>query len=228
MGNDRERGQETQGAGRNGAGGSRLRPRAATGFDFTAEMRRLCEDMVRRLPELGHIDLGRVALSFCQTRKAVRHGMYASLTPLRFAGGATEMVRRGRRWGIQRLQDSAGREMLYILNFYLPRYLDLEFREKLSTVIHELWHISPQFDGDLRRFRGRCYVHSGSQKQFDAYVGQLAERWLGLEPPETLYEFLRYSFRELAGRHGAVVGRKIPAPKLIPLDMPGGAAGAFR
>ena len=40
---------------------------------------RLCADMVGRLPELGHIDLDRVQVSFIQARKRVRHGLWASL-----------------------------------------------------------------------------------------------------------------------------------------------------
>lgn len=59
----------------------------SAGFDFTARIRPICADMTRRVPELAHIDFGRVAVSFRQARKAVSHGMYASLTPLRFAGG---------------------------------------------------------------------------------------------------------------------------------------------
>ena len=39
--------------------------------------------------------------------------------------------------------------MLYLLSFYLPRFLKLPWREKLATVIHELWHVNPQFNGDL-------------------------------------------------------------------------------
>jgi len=190
----------------------------AAGFDFTLHIRGLCDDMVRRLGELSHVDLSRVAISFCQTRKAVRHGMYASLTPLRFAGGHTETIRRGRRWGLQRLFDPAGREMLYILSFYLPRYLDLDFRHKLSTVIHELWHIGARFDGDVRCYRGRCWAHSGSQKQYDAQVQLLTERWWSSDPPPSVYEFLQEDFRSLARRHGTIYGRKIPAPKLIPLE----------
>lgn len=188
------------------------------GLDFTAQMRRLCDDMIRRLPELGHIDLDRVALSFCQVRKAASHGMYASLTPLRFAGGRTETVRHGRRWGIQRFLDSSGCEILYLLKFYLPRYLDLPFTEKLTTVVHELWHISPRCDGDLRRYRGRCYAHTGSQRHYDELATELAKRWLSLDPPLPVYEFLRYDFRQLLARHGKVYGRRIPSPKLFPLD----------
>jgi len=192
-------------------------PTVTHGFDFTLHMRRLCDDMVRRLPELHHIELARVAVSFCQARKPAAEGLYASLTPLRFAGGRTETVRRGRRWGIQRLVDSAGREMLYILNFYLPRFMDLALREKLATVLHELLHIGPRFDGDLRRFRGRCYAHGGSRKRYDALAERLAAKWGSLDPPQSLYEFLREDFLALIRRHGRVFGQRFRAPKLLPL-----------
>jgi len=174
--------------------------------------------MTGRVPKLGHIRFDAVAVSFCQTRKAVAHGMYASLTPMRFTGGATSTERHGRTWGIQRLNDNQGREMLYILSFYLPRFLDLGFREKLTTIVHELWHISPKFDGDLRRFGGRCYAHSGSQKNFDAVAERLADDWLSLQPPTEIYDFLYHDYRKLNQLHGAVYGTKIPTPKLYPLD----------
>jgi hypothetical protein len=188
------------------------------GFNFTLHMRRLCQDAVTRLPELRHIDADRVAIGFRQTRKAVGHGLYASLTPLRFAGGRSHIFRRGRKWGIQNLHDQAGREMLYVLNFYLPRFLNVKFRDKAITIFHELWHIGPKFDGDLRRFEGRCYAHSGSQKHFDAQASALAESWLSLNPPPSLYEFLKYDFSDLVKRYGPVYGQKITGPKLIPLE----------
>jgi hypothetical protein len=194
------------------------RDRPPTGFDFTLHMRRLCDDMVARLDPLRHVDMSRVAVSFTQTRRPGSMGMFASLTPLRFAGGQMHTFRRKRRWGIQRLFAEDGREMLYILTFYLPRFLDLPFREKLATTLHELWHIGPNFDGDIRRLGSRCYAHGSSQKRYDAYVEALLDRWLGFGPPESLYGFLRLHFRELAGRHGRVYGRKVPVPKLVPLD----------
>ena len=188
------------------------------GFDFTSLMRRVCNDMAARLEQLRHIDMSRVAVSFSQTRKAGSQGMFAAVTPLRFSGGKLHAVRRGRRWGIQRLYDADGREMLYILNFYLPRFLDLPFREKLTTVVHELWHIGPKFDGDVRRLGGRCFAHGSSQKQYDAHSEALLDRWLSLGPPESLYDFLRLNFRDLTARHGRVFGRRVPTPKLTPVD----------
>jgi predicted metallopeptidase len=185
------------------------------GFDFTHHIARVCTDMAARLDDLRHIDMSLVAVSFRQTRKRMRGGLYASLTPLRFTGGQTESVRRGRNWRIQRVVLD-GREMLYLLNFYLPRFLDLPLPEKLTTIAHELLHVGPRFDGDLRRFGGRCYAHTHSHAEFDAQAAKLAQRWLALGPDNDLYAFLRLDFMKLQAVHGRIYGRRIAAPKLIP------------
>ncbi len=191
---------------------------APEGLDFTAHMRRLCHDLVARTATLAHVDMERVAVGFTQARKPTVHGMYAALTPLRFAGGRTHSVHRGRKWGVERLFAPDGREMLYVLTFYLPRYLNLPFREKLTTVLHELWHIGPKFDGDLRRFDGRCFAHGASQKQYDARLAELLEQWLRQSPPAALTEFLRHDYQELVARYGRVVGHKVRPPKLVLVD----------
>ena len=185
-------------------------------FDFTAHIRTLCADVTTRLPEMSHIDMTRVAVAFCQARKRVSHGMYASLTPMRFENGSLYTMRRGRRYTCQRLVDPQGKEFLYILSIYLPRFMDCPSKEKLITVFHELWHISPDFDGDIRRHEGRCHVHTHSQKEYDAHMESLVDEWLALSPPKHLFQFLRLSFDELNQRHGPICGTKIPNPRLIP------------
>ena len=67
----------------------RRRASAVRGFNFTLHMRRLCVELADRLEELAHVDMDRVAIRFCQARKAVRYGMQASLTPLRFEQAET-------------------------------------------------------------------------------------------------------------------------------------------
>ncbi len=190
------------------------------GFDFTASIRRVVSDMVDRLPELAHVDLSRVAFSFAQARKRTRHGIYASLTPMRFQGGGLVTKRRGTEYTVQRLFDQRGREMLYVLTFYLPRFMDVDLHEKLVTILHELWHISPDFDGDLRRHPGRCYVHTTSQAEYDAQMQVYANDWLRQSPPPELYEFLQLNFAELFRQHGRVYGTRVPHPKLIRVTDP--------
>jgi len=192
-------------------------PSVPRGLSFTHSMRQFCADAIVRCSPLAHIDLSHVAVSFAQARKRTRHGLYASLTPMRFEGGSLMCRRQSRTYTIQRLYDTQGREIFYILTFYLPRFMDLPFREKLITVFHELWHISPQFDGDLRRHDGRCYAHTHSQKQYDAEMDVLARQYLASSPPASLYEFLQYDFAGLLTRYGRIYGTKVRRPRLLKL-----------
>ena len=189
----------------------------ATAFDFTHRMHRFCADLIEYLPQLRHIDIDRVAIGFAQARSGAAHGLQATLTPLRFEGGRLVTRRDGRFWTTQRLYDHSGREMLYLLTFYLPRFLNLPFREKLVTVLHELWHVGPLCDGDLRRYPGRCALHGPSLERYDAAMDRIADSWLADDPPVELYGFLRFNYEELVARHGAVRAVRVPAPKLIEL-----------
>jgi hypothetical protein len=189
--------------------------RASEGFDFTGAMRAICADMTRRLPPLSHIHLERVAVGACRTRNGLAHGVFATLTPLRFAGGSSVQRVRGGARRIQPLVDAAGREYLYLLNFYVPRFLNLPLEEKLSTIVHELWHIGPKFDGDLRRHPGRFYAHGASQRQYDAKMDRLAQTWLAADPPPHLYEFLQHSFEQLTGEFGPLRAVRWPVPKIV-------------
>lgn len=196
---------------------NRRRSPTPDGFDFTLHMRRLCRSFVADLTELAHVDLDRVAICFSRARKRVSYGIWASLTPLRFAGGSLTTQRGRQSWTIQRLYGDAGQEMLYILRFYLPRFFDQPLDEKLNTVIHELWHIGPAFDGDLRRHDGRCYAHGASQKQYDAQIEWLLRKWLDRRPDPSLYDFLSGTMEDLIDRHGGLHGHRVARPRLIPL-----------
>ena len=186
------------------------------GFDITAALTAVCGDLSVRIPDLRHVDMQRVALSFCQARRGSPHGMLAKLTPLRFAGGELTTVRDGQAWTIQRLYLGA-REQSYILSVYLPRFFDLPFEEKLNTLVHELYHISPRCDGDIRRFGGRCYAHTASHRAYDEIVAMLCQGYLRRRSPRSpLLKFLHHDFAALRLTHGAVIGSQVPIPKLIP------------
>ena len=186
------------------------------GFNFTEQIRDVTHDIVSRLPEMKHIDLSRIAFAFAQARNASRWGTYATLTPMRFRDGQLMTMRRGQPYTVQRLYDRDGREFLYILTFYLPRFMNVDLNEKLVTIVHELWHISPDFNGDIRRHPGRCYAHTHSQREYDEKMQVMVDRWLKRDPPTETYEFLTLNFQQLQEEHGRVMGRQIPHPKMIP------------
>lgn len=187
-------------------------------LDFTEMMARLCDDITQRHEAFAHIDISRVAICFTQTRSKVLHGLQARLTPLRFENGALTCLRKGRPWTVQRLF-LGQREMSYILTFYLPRFLDQTFSEKFITILHELYHISPLFNGDIRRFSGRCHIHSASQQNYDGQMDVYAREYLALHPPEDLYTFLKLDFNMILKRYGGVIGMQVPIPKLILLEQ---------
>jgi hypothetical protein len=185
-------------------------------FDFSRAMWLLCHDITQRMEEFSHIRMPEVAVSFAQARRNVSWGLQAKLTPMRFEQGALTTHRVGREWTVQRLYRGE-HEMLYILTFYLPRFLETPFEEKLTTVFHELYHISPMFDGDIRRLEGRYHVHSHSQDEYDREMAVFARQWLNKKPPKELYSFLRSRFGTLHRKYKGVMGLQIQIPKLIPV-----------
>src|SRR5262249_54856359 len=119
-------------------------------FDFCARMHALCSDIARRCPELAHIDVSRLLIAVTQARSGRPAGLQARVTPLRFRDGGLLRRRDRVTYQVQRyLVD--GLDMLYLITFCLPRFLDQDFDDKFITLFHELYHISPGFEGDLRR-----------------------------------------------------------------------------
>ena len=159
-------------------------------LDFTARMRLVCDDMVGSAAGTG----------------ACRYDARGGLpSPGPQASVARAVSPRSRRCGSRRRRnrpcDAAGPyrnsatcatraagKCSTSCSFYLPRFMNLDFREKLITVLHELWHISPDFNGDIRRHAGRYHAHTHSQAEYDAEMGVLADRWLRSRPPDELWE----------------------------------------
>ena len=183
-------------------------------FDFCGHVHRLCGDMVARCPELAHIDMSRMLFDVTQARSGVTHGLQARVTPLRFRHGRLVKRRDGVLYQVQRYVVS-GREMLYLVTFCLPRFLDASFDDKFVTLFHELYHISPAFEGDLRSVDGR--LHSPTRRAYDARMAMMARAYLAGGADPALHAFLRLDFAQLAHRHGSVVGVGLPRPRLLPI-----------
>lgn len=186
-------------------------------FDFCGHVRRLCQDITARCRLLAHVQVPRVLFSVVQARNGRRHGLQARVTPLRFHNGQLLRHRRGVTYQVQRYF-LGNHEFLYLVTFCLPRFLDQSFEDKLVTVFHELYHISPTFNGDLRRHEGRYALHSHSQKCYDGEMARLAKEYLAGHPDPALHAFLQLNFTQLERRHNGVAGIVVPRPKVIPID----------
>jgi hypothetical protein len=186
-------------------------------FDFCAHVRRLCADIVRHCGDLRHVDVSRLLFAVTQARSDRRYGLQARVTPMRFEGGELTRRFRGVNYQVQRYFVD-GAEVLYLVVFCLPRFLDQSFEEKFVTLFHELFHISPAFEGDLRRHGGRYDLHSRSKSAYDRQMAEMAREYLGNGADRNLHGFLRLNFAQLAHRHGGVVGAIVPRPRLIPVS----------
>jgi hypothetical protein len=187
-------------------------------FDFCSHIQRLCADIALRCEELRHIDVSRLLIGVTQARTPRVYGLQARVTPLRFPRGQLTRQRRGITYQVQRYFIGTT-EFLYLMTFCLPRFLDQGFDDKLITLFHELFHISPAFDGDLRRHDGRYCIHSHSQKQYDEQMAALARAYLAQRPDPALCGFLRLDFAQLQQRHGCILGVMVPRPKIVPIGQ---------
>ena len=185
-------------------------------FDFSDAMERLICHIRASCPEFAHVELDRMIIACMQARSPGAHGVFASVQPMKFEGGSETMLRRGRTYAMPEVIHK-GKQILYIVYFALPRFMDMKFEAKLATVFHELYHISPRFNGDIRRFRGKYYAHGKSKKAYNELVGAMAKQYLAMPGAIEHTEFLRSDFKRLSKQHGGVGGTKVRSvrPRLV-------------
>jgi hypothetical protein len=213
--------REVTGNSRSHSAGSEAPPWIDTGapgepFQFSESMRRLCADIAHRYEPLAHLDVSRMLFAFTPARNVRSHGLQARVTPLRFHDGGMTRLHRGVHFQVQRFVHDE-KEILYVVTFCLPRFLNRDFDDKFVTIFHELFHISPHFNGDLRRHGGRYSIHTACQKSYDREMMAMAREYLRGGADPKLHAFLRLTFGQLRHRHGKVLGHVVPRPKLVPI-----------
>ena len=185
-------------------------------FDYAEAMRRLIDDVVQTCDAFGHIKVSGLLVGCVKARNSDGAGLYARTIPLRFEGGALTTLKRGSKFSIPIVRHGE-HEALYIVSFVLPRFHNMPFDDKLMTVFHELYHVGPNFDGDIRRFQGSNYIHSSSQEKYDTLMRQLAQQYVQRTKQPELHEFLKLSYAQILGKYGGIRMRiyKAPKPQLI-------------
>ena len=184
--------------------------------DFSELLDNLGRDLCRQVPELCHIDIGGVLFALSRSRAGGRHGVYARIIPLRIAGGRRQFNRRRGRyretWQMPEVQHE-GRQIRYLIQVMVPRFFRLSRREKLATLVHELYHISEACDGDLRRFPGRNFAHGNSRIEFQRRVEALLDTYLAGRPEHALLDALDLDEESWRAGRVRVTGLRVPLPR---------------
>ena len=152
-----------------------MRTRRAGRPNATLLCRRIAADMTRKLPELSHIDVARILFVAGEARRTSR----ATIKPLL---GARVSLK--------------GRRALYCITLRPKFFRASTPEQRVETVLHELLHVSAEFDGKLHA--GRRHAALPGTK-FRGLLRPLLRRYLGAADGDLLAAL---------GHHGEVVARQ--------------------
>lgn len=188
---------------------------------ITQRIRRICEDMVRRIPELQHIDMTRIAIGYAQCKRRHLYGTQATTYTMPYEDEPGVQIIDGIRYSIPPFLYK-GLPVEYLIRFYLPRLLSDSGWIGLRTILHELYHISPDFDGTFRLIDGS--LHGASLGTYNRQMSRLLKSWLQYRENRgvrnNLYDFLYMETEAIIERYGEVYGEYYPTPFLTDIDKP--------
>lgn len=202
-------------------------------INYTERLSLLMQDVVSRVPQLSFINMADV-LVFARSGRSNAEGAFATCHCLTLPASepgyyfwrdrTTHKLTRRSEWFVTKSPNVTvgARQVKYMLSFTLPRFCDQSLDHsrkerfypgadtwiaKLDTVVHELYHIDPDFAG-IRRiekedgtYSANCHGH-----RFFEQVADMVHTYLRTNPSPTVFEFLRDDFTALDKRHGGVVG----------------------
>lgn len=162
------------------------------GINLTDTLSLLLHEMIRRTDEFRNFDVNRILLCCSTNKTANGGGIYGKLVPLRFENGSEVISHRGRYYTIPKLHVN-NLEILYLMYFYIPKFFNLPAREKVNVMFHELYHINPDFNGDIRRMGSVKKAHGHSRKSFEEKYIEFAEDFYRYVKETPYYAFLNMS-----------------------------------
>ncbi len=162
-----------------------------------------------------HIDISRIVVCLGSNRRNGRGAIYGKLVPLRFQNGSGILNFRTRNYTIPDIVNN-GLIQLYALYFYLPKFFDLPAEEKLKVIFHELYHINPEFNGDIRRMGSVKKAHGSSKKRFDSKFEKEVKLFHEYISGTSYFDFLKMDSKSLH-KYYRIYARRMKIPKPIAL-----------
>ncbi|HKT78939.1 MAG TPA: hypothetical protein VJP86_01880 [Vicinamibacterales bacterium] len=201
-------------------------------INYTERLTILMRDLVERIPELSFIDVDNL-LVFARHGRTNAQGAFATCHCLTLPPsepgyyfwrerGSGRITRRSE-WFVTKSPTLTidDRDVKYLISFVLPRFCDQTFNRsrkeryypgmddpsiaKLDTVVHELYHIDPQYCGIRRLDRGDgTYSTHCHSPQFFEDVARMVREYVSRHPDPSVFDFLRHDLRSLQVNYGGV------------------------
>jgi predicted metallopeptidase len=150
-----------------------------TRLNATLAVKRLVRDVAARLPELSHVRASRILIVAGEARRASR----ATIRPAHYGETRRRLGTGSRTKPLVRVK---GRKILYVITLRPLWFLRSTPRERIATILHELYHASIRFDGTLHRGRRHSRLPLTA---YNRRVRALLDRYLSEAPPEIVRPF---------------------------------------
>lgn len=183
---------------------------------YSEHIQRLISDIVSRVPIFSHINVDQIMVSVSYARNSSMDGVWAELYPMKYQNGHYSI--RERKGNVIYLYKTdrlhiGQREILYILYLMMPRFQNLSFNQKLKTLFHELYHISPGFDGKLRQIHSRFIYHGSRNDLFERNISWWVNDYMNRGILLKEADILKYSWSGLKRKYPHLQMDYIPEPE---------------
>ena len=188
-------------------------------INITGTIKNIIKEISIFSPNFAYINTDKVLICISSNKKGNGGATYGKLVPLRFEGGNAAVKYNNHFYSMPTIK-SEGIEQFYIIYFFIPRFFDLTFEEKIKIIFHELYHISPDFNGDIRRVSKGKSAHGHSKKHFDSlFIDDLIQFSSYIKKTPYIH-FLNMNTKSLYKQFSKVIGRRMKMPKPIVSHTP--------
>jgi len=185
-------------------------------INLTDVLTLIIHDMIKSTDEFKSFDINKILVCCASNRKDSKGAIYGKLQPLRFKDGSEIIKHNNKYYTIPKivLNDI---EILYVLYLYIPKFFDMTAKDKINVMFHELYHISPEFNGDIRRMSNIKSAHGHSKKSFEEKYIQYASIYFNKINDTPFYTFLQMNFKEIEKQFKVIKYRRMKSikPKLL-------------
>ena len=173
-------------------------------------------DIIKSTDEFKSFDINRILVCCASNRKDSKGAIYGKLQPLRFRDGSEIIEHNKGYYAIPKVVLNKI-EIFYILYLYIPKFFDLTIKDKINVIFHELYHISPEFNGDIRRMSNVKSAHGHSKKSFEERYIKYADRYFSKLNETPFYNFLQMNLEDIKKQFKVIQYRrmKLVKPQLI-------------